>query len=288
MVNGAGPESLRMMTPNLDELEQSLGYTFRDRALLDRALTHSSSANELIAAGIPQGILAAQAQADDCTEHSRADNERLEFLGDSILGWLVSEWLFTRFPNFTEGQLSLLKNHLVSAAHLLAAAHRLDLGRHLHLGRGEETAGGRSKQRLLVNAFEAVLAAVYLDGGVDAARAVIVTQAIPTEEELADLAGAGPPRDFRAELDRLARDRALPAPNTNSLERTAPDTRERLWWRSDWARIWQQQPRDRQRRQPLTTRRNRFVRFCGPRSRKRKSSGHRYTGSRHKRICSRL
>ena len=201
------------MTPNLDELEQSLGYTFRDRALLDRALTHSSSANEL--AGFAEPRPAAPPEG-------RADNERLEFLGDSILGWLVSEWLFARFPDFNEGQLSLLKNHLVSAAHLLAAAHRLDLGRHLHLGRGEETAGGRSKQRLLVNAFEAVLAAVYLDGGVDAARAVIVHQAIPNEEDLAGLAGAGPPRDFRAELDRLARDRALPRPEYQLVGENGP------------------------------------------------------------------
>jgi ribonuclease III len=199
------------MTPNLDELEQSLGYTFRDRALLDRALTHSSSANELVGLAEPGAL-----------PEVRTDNERLEFLGDSILGWLVSEWLFARFPDFNEGQLSLLKNHLVSAAHLLAAAHRLDLGRHLHLGRGEETAGGRSKQRLLVNAFEAVLAAVYLDGGVDAARAVIVNQAIPNEEDLAGLAGAGPPRDFRAELDRLARDRALPRPEYQLVGENGP------------------------------------------------------------------
>ena len=200
------------MTPNLDELEQSLGYAFRDRALLDRALTHSSSANELLCA---DGAVA-------LPDNGRADNERLEFLGDSILGWLVSEWLFARFPDFTEGQLSLLKNHLVSAAHLLAATHRLDLGRYLHLGRGEETAGGRSKQRLLVNAFEAVLAAVYLDGGVEAARAVIVNQTIPTEDELSSLAGAGPPRDFRAELDRLARDRALPRPEYQLVGENGP------------------------------------------------------------------
>ena len=210
------------MTPNLDELEQSLGYTFRDRGLLDRALTHSSSANELLSAGAIPESADAVLRSGRLGESGRADNERLEFLGDSILGWLVSEWLFARFPDFTEGQLSLLKNHLVSAAHLLAAAHRLDLGRHLHLGRGEETAGGRSKQRLLVNAFEAVLAAVYLDGGVDAARAVIIGQAIPTEEELAGLAGAGPPRDFRAELDRLARDRALPRPEYQLVGENGP------------------------------------------------------------------
>jgi ribonuclease-3 len=196
------------MTPNLEELEQALGHTFRERALLDRALTHSSSANELI--------------VTEAGHQARLDNERLEFLGDSILGWLVSEMLFTRFRDFNEGQLSLLKNHLVSAHHLLEAAHRLDLGRHLHLGRGEETAGGRSKQRLLVNAFEAVLAAVYLDGGAEAARAVILNQTIPCDEELMELAGAGPPRDFRAELDRMARDRALPRPDYQLVGENGP------------------------------------------------------------------
>jgi ribonuclease-3 len=150
------------------------------------------------------------------------DNERLEFLGDSVLGWLVSEWLFEKFQDFAEGQLSLLKNHLVSAAHLLAAAHRLDLGRFLHLGRGEETAGGRSKQRLLVNAFEAVLAAVYLDGGADPVRTILMQYAIPDEDELRILAGAGPPHDYRAELERLARDRNLPKPLYHLISEAGP------------------------------------------------------------------
>jgi len=207
------------MKVNLDELEQSLGYTFRDRALLDRALTHSSRANDL--AG-PAPAADEHRNSDLPISPSRRDNERLEFLGDSILGWVVSEWLFSRFRDFTEGQLSLLKNHLVSATHLLAAAQRLDLGRYLYLGRGEETGGGRSKQRLLVNAFEAVLAAIYLDGGAEAARGVVIRQTIPTEEELMLLAGAGPPRDFRAELDRLARDRALPRPEYQLVGESGP------------------------------------------------------------------
>ncbi|HZL56394.1 MAG TPA: ribonuclease III [Bryobacteraceae bacterium] len=195
------PEGL---SRNLDDLEESLGYRFRDRALLVRALTHSSSANETNPGTLP------------------LDNERLEFLGDSVLGWMVSEWLFQRFGDFSEGQLSLLKNHLVSAAHLLAAAHRLELGRYLHLGRGEETAGGRSKQRLLVNALEAVLAAIYLDGGAEPARALILQNTIPDEEELRVLAGAGPPHDYRAELERLARDRNLPKPTYQLIDESGP------------------------------------------------------------------
>jgi len=184
------------MPSNLDELEQALGYRFTDRGLLTRAVTHSSSANEV-----------APASAVGAT-----DNERLEFLGDSILGWLVSEWLFTRFRDFNEGQLSLLKNHLVSAAHLLAAAHKLDLGRYLQLGRGEESGGGRGKHRILVNAFEAVLAAVYLDGGTEPAREILSRCVLPPDAELEQLADSGPPHDFRAELERLARERKLPRP----------------------------------------------------------------------------
>ncbi|MDP9169624.1 MAG: ribonuclease III [Acidobacteriota bacterium] len=187
----------------IEDLEQALDYRFTSRELLRRALTHSSSAHETRGENPP-------------------DNERLEFLGDSVLGWLVSEWLFHRYQDFNEGQLSLLKNHLVSANHLLAAAQRLDLGRHLQLGRGEETAGGRSKQRLLVNAFEAVLAAVYLDGGPGPARDVLMRYAIPAKEELATLAGAGPPHDFRAQLERISRERKLPRPEYFVLGESGP------------------------------------------------------------------
>jgi len=199
------------MQSSLDELERTLDYRFTNRSLLARALTHSSSANE-----------AAPATATGPSTQAQADNERLEFLGDSVLGFLISESLFQRFEVFTEGQLSLLKNHLVSATHLLDVAHQLDLGRYLQLGRGEETAGGRTKQRLLVNAFEAVLAAVYLDGGMDAARALLVARAIPAAEELEQLAGSGPPHDFRAELERLARDRKLPRPLYSIVGESGP------------------------------------------------------------------
>jgi ribonuclease III len=187
------------MQSNLDELEQALEYQFTNRSLLARALTHSSSANE--AQGAVQGAVL-----------PAADNERLEFLGDAVLGMLVSESLFHSFESFNEGQLSLLKNHLVSATHLLDVAHELELGRYLQLGRGEETAGGRGKQRLLVNAFEAVLAAIYLDGGMEAARAFLVRRALPPFAELEQLAGSGPPHDFRAELERVSRDKKLPRP----------------------------------------------------------------------------
>ncbi len=192
------------MPAGLDELEQALDYTFQRRELLTRAVTHSSRAHEAAPGQIP------------------LDNERLEFLGDSVLGWIVSEWLFRHYPDYNEGQLSLLKNHLVSANYLLAAAHKLDLGRYLHLGRGEESAGGRGKQRLLVNAFEAVVAAVYLDGGPEAARGVLLKNTIPGDDELARLAGSGPPQDFRAELERITLERKLPRPHYAVLNEAGP------------------------------------------------------------------
>lgn len=132
------------------QLEAALGYSFRRREVLRQALTHSSLAHERGAG----------------TLH----NEQLEFLGDSVLGFLVSTRLLERFPSYSEGQLSKLKAHLVSASFLLPVAGQLDLGGYLQLGRGEERSGGRSKRAVLVNALEALIAALYLDGGIDAAR----------------------------------------------------------------------------------------------------------------------
>ena len=140
---------------NLDELEQTLGFEFTRRELLEQALTHSSYAHENNLGSLD-------------------DNERLEFLGDSILGCLVSEALFGAQPNLSEGQMSKLKGFLVSSANLVQCAEQIQLGHYLRLGRGEEKTGGRRKQALLVNTFEALIAAIYLDGGLDRVREVIL------------------------------------------------------------------------------------------------------------------
>jgi ribonuclease III len=141
---------------SLEELESKIGYRFRDRRLLQRALTHRSWLSD---------------RASTISESS--DNEQLEFLGDSILGFVVSEALFLRHPLEPEGQLSKWKSHLVSAAHLHRCALLIDLGNHLLLGRGEERNGGRGRKTLLANAFEALIAAVHLDGGIEAAKSLI-------------------------------------------------------------------------------------------------------------------
>ncbi len=129
-------------------LEESLGYHFRQRELIEQALTHSSQARELEALG-------AAGQPP-----WRGDNELLEFLGDAVLGMVTTEALFHRFPSLREGHLSKLRAHLVGQRHLLRVAEQLQLGHYLRLGRGEEKSGGRSKATLLVDALEAVLAAL--------------------------------------------------------------------------------------------------------------------------------
>jgi ribonuclease III len=134
----------------LSELEQKIGYSFRSRALLDRSLTHRSFANERV--------------AEKC-QH----NEAMEFLGDSVLGFIVSAWLLERFPDLSEGKLSKMKSYLVSEASLVELAEELDLGRYILLNRGEEKTGGRRKRALLADAYEALIGAVYIDGGVEVA-----------------------------------------------------------------------------------------------------------------------
>jgi len=147
-----------------DRLMERLGYVFRDPNLLDRALTHSSSIPELrTARGEDIAFTGSQVQ----------DNERLEFLGDAVLELLTSEYLLHNFPEWSEGQLSKSRARIVNAHSLEAAARRLQLGEHLRLGKGEEKTGGRDKPALLADAFEAIVAAMYLDGGLSPVRELL-------------------------------------------------------------------------------------------------------------------
>jgi ribonuclease-3 len=157
-------EIMSETTPIADgALEERLGHKFASKELLERALTHSSAVPELRVAGAEDPVN---------TSLSR-DNERLEFLGDTVLELLASEYLLASFPEWSEGQLSKSRARIVNASSLEAAARRLRLGDHLRLGRGEEKTGGREKQTLLADAFEAVVAAVYLDAGLGSAREVL-------------------------------------------------------------------------------------------------------------------
>ncbi len=180
------------MRADLELLEEAIGYRFRDRNLLLRALTHTSHAYEMNQ--LPDG-----------------DNERLEFLGDSILGFLVSECLVGQYPSYREGRLSILKNYLVSASNLHAIAQRLGLGTYLLLGRGEELSGGRVKRGLLADAMEALIAAIYLDGGMDAARDFVQRAIMPSGTEMPDVA-TSPFTNYKGALQEIARTMNLPSP----------------------------------------------------------------------------
>jgi ribonuclease III len=137
-----------------EELQLRIGYRFRDRGLLEHALTHKSRAAEDATGGV-------------------ADNESLEFLGDAVLGLVVADTLFHQYPGYNEGQKSKVKAAVVSTQTLARQAEEIRLGEHLILGRGEEKTGGRFKQALLADAYEALIAAIYLDGGLEAAAAFL-------------------------------------------------------------------------------------------------------------------
>jgi ribonuclease III len=190
-------------------LEDRIGYRFANQDLLCRALTHSSLANESRAGSKPV-----------------CDNEQLEFLGDSVLGFLIAEALVRRFPEAHEGELSRLKAHLVSAAHLHGVARRLDLGSHLALGRSEEMSGGRAKKTLLVDALEAVLAAVFLDGGLEASRIFVYSHVLDApfvadEEAGTDIQPAI--ANFKSALQELAQSRSLPPPRYTIVRERGPE-----------------------------------------------------------------
>ena len=198
------------MRAELASLESRLNYRFSGEELLRRALTHSSAANESrIGPGSPQN-----------------DNEQLEFLGDSILGFLVAEALVQRYPESREGELSRIKAHLVSAAHLHGVARRLDLGSYLELGRSEEMSGGRAKKTLLVDGLEALIAAIYLDGGVDAVRAFVAENVLdaPFAGDVAAGTDIQPAiTNFKSALQELAQARKLPQPRYTIVREKGPE-----------------------------------------------------------------
>ena len=150
----------------MEELEKKLGYTFQNQALLSEALNHSSYANEHRSKG-------------------EQSNERLEFLGDSVLGFVTAEFLFELHRDLPEGDLTRQRAALVCEQSLYEVAKMLDLGKYLKLGKGEDAGGGRTRPSILADATEAMLAAVYLDGGFDAARGVVQNFILNKEREKA-------------------------------------------------------------------------------------------------------
>jgi len=186
-----------------EALEKVLGHAFQDDDLLRRALTHKSRVYERGA------------------QEALADNEQMEFLGDSILGFIVSEHLVAKFPDYEEGQLSKLKAHLVSSSHLFEVALAIGIGEYLLLGRGEEMSGGREKRALLANAVEALIAAIYLDGGITPARNFIVTHILGEFHPPGN--GLVPVSDYKSALQETAQALKLPQPRYTILEERGPE-----------------------------------------------------------------
>lgn len=193
--------------PDLDLLQTVLAYKFNDRALLERAITHRSWAHEKVAPGDEQ-------------QARKLHNESLEFLGDSVLGLVVSNYLCNSYPTGTEGELSRMKHRLVSAPTLAKASLELNLGEFLRFGRGEEKSGGRQKNALLADVFEAVTGAIFQDGGLEAATE-FVCYALRDELEGADPLTAAK-GDYKTMLQERLQAARRPAPRYTVIETLGP------------------------------------------------------------------
>lgn len=194
--------------PDYAELEAVLGYTFRDRTMLEQALRHASWCNE---------------QNRDATA-KLGDNQRLEFLGDAVLSLTVSQRLMVRFPEAHEGDLSVTRAQVVSEDGLSDVARTLGFGDWLLLGKGEEKSGGRAKPKILADAFEAIVAAVYLDGGFEAANALV-------ERLLTERINAAEIKnfyDFKTRLQETAQARLKSTPTYRVVQELGPDHDKRF------------------------------------------------------------
>lgn len=185
----------------LQRLEDQLGHVFTDESLPLRALTHSSWSNE---------------------KGHDENYERLEFLGDAVLGLVTSQWLFQRYPDRSEGRLAKLKSYLVSAPVLADYARAVDLGSMLRLGVGEERSGGREKRSILADVVEALFGAVYLDGGFDAARPLIER----VLERGLEARGRIAPADSKTHLQELLQGEGRGLPTYRLVETSGPDHRK--------------------------------------------------------------
>jgi len=215
-------KSPRVKTSELeqpDKLEEILGYEFHDPALLAQAMTHRSWAHEQVPPHSPH---------DARSLH----NEALEFLGDSILGLIVADYLFKMYPGASEGELSRMKHRLVSEPTLAKASANLRLGEFLRFGRGEEKSGGRRKHALLADVFEAVTGAVFLDGGLEAARN-FVELALDRELRTADpvaAAAADPKTTLQERLQAIRQ----PGPQYTVIETLGPPHRRMFHVELKW------------------------------------------------------
>jgi ribonuclease-3 len=206
----AAAVEIRRLSETLGPLEKRVGYTFRDLGLLEHALTHRSRAHEDASGGV-------------------IDNESLEFLGDAVLGFVIADMLFTRFPTHSEGYKSKVKAGIVSSASLARLAEQIDLGRYVLLGRGEEKTGGRQKHAILADSYEALIAAIYLDGGIEAAHAFIVSCFGPLIAGAGDQAAdASFTDDWKSALQEWLQAAGRGLPHYRLVAAEGPDHRKRF------------------------------------------------------------
>lgn len=206
-----------LFEPELSGLQASLGHTFSEPDMLLKALTHRSRAYE-------------QNKAVDAQSPAAVDNERLEFLGDAVIGLVVAEALFNEHPDWTEGQLTVVRGQLVSRQHMAEVASAIGLGSYLRLGKGEERAGLRHKSTVLSNTMEAVLGALYLDGGLESVRAfvlrvVIGDMATRLAEELRSGAALG---NYKSALQEYLQAVRAGTPVYRVKSESGPDHRKRF------------------------------------------------------------
>jgi ribonuclease III len=211
-----------------EQLESSIGYRFSNPERLERALTHTSR----IAENSPPRIDAQAAMPGGESffrpqDAGSEDNEKFEFLGDAVLTLVVSERLLADFPDWQEGRLSRARASLVNSDALAAVARQMEIGAHLRLGRGEEKTGGREKSSLLADAYEAIVAAVYLDGGLDAARGFI-GRSFLNEALRQTIAGGGGlgEGDFKSRLQEFLQARGWPSAEYHIVMESGPDHRK--------------------------------------------------------------
>lgn len=186
---------------NLDQLQQRLGINFNNLQLLAQSLVHRSYLNEI-------------------TGQELESNERLEFLGDAVLSFIVSHWLYQKFPNYKEGKLTNLRSNLVRTSTLAQIATQLKIGQNLLMSRGEKSAGGEKNQSLLANALEAVIGAIFLDQGVAKAESFIKTQLEPF---LNEILSRGEFKDSKSLLQEKIQEKTQEAPIYKTLKEEGPD-----------------------------------------------------------------
>lgn len=208
---------MKSVASDISALEAALGHIFQRRDLLQQALTHASYAREAESQNAAGGLPAVE-----------ADNEQLEFLGDAVLSFVVSQELCRDFPEYHEGELSKLRAHIVSARRLLRPARELAIGEYLRLGKGEDRSGGRNKSALLVNALEAIIAAIFLDAGLEEAHRFILRHIL--EPELAEVRQHGgqklPVMDYKSALQEAVHASGRPPSRYVMVKEEGPDHRK--------------------------------------------------------------